>query len=410
VIARTAQGLVAEALSDTPVVLIHGPRQSGKSTLARTVGDAGSFRHFNLDDAIPRNLATTDPEAFVASLHGPVIIDEVQRAPQLFLAMKSSVDRQRTPGRFLLTGSSNVLALPKLADSLAGRMAIVDLLPFSQSEIEGRDSGFIDAVFGEGPLPWDLPSIGTQPLIERLVRGGFPEASMRASAARRDGWFADYVRTLLERDVRDLANIEGLTQMPRVLSLIAARAGSTLNVVSLARDTGIPNTSLHRYLDLLKAVFLVHHIPAWSNDLGTRLTKSPKAYLVDTGLLCYLENVTANTLKNDPTRLALVLGNFVAMELKKLALASDLRPVLHHLRSVRQLEVDFVLEARGGGIVGIEVKAAPTVRPEDAEGLQFLKELAGDRFRRGIILYTGTEVQPLAHDITALPVDALWSL
>lgn len=408
-IRRAAERLVKEALADTPVVLIHGPRQSGKSTLAQAVVESiGGFKRLNLDDALPRSRALQDPTDFVESLTGPTLIDEVQRAPEIFLPIKSRVDRDRAPGRFLLTGSSNILALPKLADSLAGRIAIVDLMPLAQAEIEGVESTFLDRVFD--PAPLEFEGDGVPDLAERIVRGGFPEARERASAARRDAWFADYVRTLIERDVRDLANIEALAQMPRVLSLIAGRSGEAFNVVGLSRATGIPNTSLHRYLDLLKAVYLLQQTPAWSNDLGARLTKTPKAYLVDSGLLAYLTNVSSARLKEDRDRLQPLLENFVAMELRRLASFCDSRPTLYHLRTVKHLEVDFVLEGRGGDVVGIDLKASPSVQPEDAERLQFLKELAGDRFRRGVVLYLGREVQPIARDIVAVPLDALWRL
>lgn len=406
-IERAAAREVAEALADTPVVLVHGPRQAGKSTLAQVVAERlGGFRHVNLDDPTPRALALQDPAYFVDSFPGPALIDEVQRAPEIFLALKSNVDRDRRPGRFLLTGSSNILALPKLADSLAGRMAIVDLLPLSQSEVEGTEGSFVDRLFDDPPL--QVVGDGSADLTDRILKGGFPEPRGRASASRRDAWFADYVRTLLERDVRDLANIEGLAQMPRVLKLLAARTGTALNVVGLARDTGIPNTSLHRYLDLLQAIFLVQLVPAWSNDLGTRLTKTPKAYLVDTGLLAYLGNVTDRAVRADPDHLLPLLQNFVALELKKLSAASALRPSLFHLRTVKQLEVDFVLEARGGDVVGLDVKASPSVTPHDAEGLRYLQALAPDRFRRGIVLYLGRETVPLARGIDAVPLDALW--
>ena len=210
--------------------------------------------------------------------------------------------------------------------------------------------------------------------------------------------------------MRDLANIEALAQLPRVLRLLASRTGQTLNVVSLSRDTGIPNTSLHRYLDLLKAVFLLHHVPAWSSSLETRLTKTLKSYLVDTGLLCYLDNLSPASIKEDPFKLKPLLENFVAMELRKMSLASDLRPDLYHLRTVRQLEVDFVFEGRGGSIVGIDLKASATLHPNDVEGLRFLKELAGTNFKCGIVLYLGEDIEPLDPNVVAMPVSALWNL
>jgi uncharacterized protein len=405
---RFAESEVIAALADTPVVLIHGPRQAGKSTLAQVVGKLTGARYVTLDDPIPRSLAVDDPHAFVHAYPGPVIIDEVQRAPGLFLAIKSAVDRDRAPGRFLLTGSANVLALPKIADSLAGRIAIVDLLPLCQAEIEGAPSGLLEFLFEAKPPVLGSAEVNLDDLLSRISRGGFPEPVGRNSASRREAWFNDYVRTLLERDVRDLANIEGLSQMPRVLRLIAARVGAAVNVVDLSRETQIPNTSLHRYLDLLQAVFLTQPVAAWSTDGATRLTKSSKNYLVDTGLLCHLLSLTPSGLKGSPDRLRPVLENFVAIELRKLSLYSGMRPDLYHLRTVRRLEVDLVLEARGGEVVGVQVRAGATVRVQDAEGLQLLKELAGDNFRAGVVFYTGDEIVPLGRDIYAIPFQSLW--
>ena len=404
-VSRAAAKEVEEALTDTPVVLIHGPRQSGKSTLSQAFTDR---RYITLDDPIPLERAKSDPKAFLETYRWPLTIDEIQRAPELFLPIKAAVDREREPGKYLLTGSANVLTLPKVADSLAGRMAIVDLLPFSQQEIEGKPSSFIEKAFaGELPKSAEFPTDG---LLERVEKGGFPEPSLRSSAARRDAWFASYVRSLLERDVRDLANIDALAQLPRVLRLLASRTGQTTNVVSLSRDTGIPNTSLHRYLDLLQAVFLLHNVPAWSSSRETRLTKTPKTYLVDTGLLCYFDNLSPSSIKGDPFRLGPLLENFVALELKKLALVSEQKPDIFHLRTVRQLEVDFVLEGRGGAVVGIDLKPSVTLHPDDVQGLRFLKELAGQDFRGGVVLYLGTQAEPLDPDIVALPVSALWTI
>ena len=404
---RAAEAEVLAALEDTPVVLIHGPRQCGKSTLAQTVGKQIGASYVTLDDPTPRSLASTEPESLLQGYPGPLIIDEVQRAPELFLALKASVDRNRTPGRFLLTGSANVLALPKIADSLAGRLAIIDLLPFSQAEAEGSGGRFIDSLFDGAHLTG--PAVAPDELAERLVKGGFPEPSRRPTQSRRDAWFADYVRTLLERDVRDLSNIEGLAQMPRLLRLLAARSGEALNVIDLAGETRIPNTSLHRYLDLLKALFLIHQVPAWSIDAPVRLTKTPKSLLVDSGLLCHLREVSAPKIAQDQDLRGNLLKSFVALELRKLSSFSDARPVLHHLRTVKRLEVDFVLERRGGEVVGVQVKAGSTVSPHDADGLEYLRELAGHRFVRGVVLYEGGETQPLGRSLAAVPIAALWA-
>ncbi|MGV3614908.1 MAG: ATP-binding protein [Fimbriimonas sp.] len=400
---------VDDALTDTPVILIHGPRQAGKSTLAEQVAkDRFAGRRVTLDDPIAAELARTDPMAFLNAHPAPVMIDEVQRAPQLFLPIKLLVDRDRAPGKFLLTGSANVLNLPKMADSLAGRMEVIDLLPFSQGELNGGEDGLVDALFEEAFEPGHEP-LSEEELVERVVRGGFPEAALRASAARRTPWYENYVRTLLERDVKDIADIEGLAQMPLLFSLLATRTGSVLNVSSLATEVGIPYTSLKRYLSLLQTIFLLRLVPAWSANKEKTFTKTPKAYLVDTGLLCHLANHDLRALKGDRLRFGPILENFVAMELAKQCSFGTVRPWLLHLRTVRHLEVDFVLEARGGGIVGVQVKNAPTLRFEDANGLRYLREVVGDRFRRGVVLYTGNEVVPLDKDIVGLPMSALWA-
>ena len=403
---RFARQPLSEALSDTPVVLIHGPRQSGKSTLGQALETNRTY--VTLDDPIALSLARRDPKAFLETYPSPVMIDEVQRAPELFLAIKLNVDRDRRPGKFLLTGSANVLNLPKLADSLAGRMEIIDLLPFSQSELEDRPSNFVDSVFEESFVPrFDKEDI--KGLIDRMLRGGFPEPSLRSSQSRRDAWFTNYVRTLLERDVKDVANIDGLAQMPLLLRLLAARAGQTLNAAGLATETGIPYTSLKRYLSLLETIFLLRLVNTWSTDRSRILTKAPKAYLVDTGLLCYLGNLSAKALLDDPLRLKPVLENFVALELQKQCSFGESKPWVLHLRTIRHLGVDFVLESRQGEVVGIQVKSGTTLHEDDADGLRFLRDLAGDKFVRGVVLYCGSEIQPLDAKITGIPIGALWA-
>ncbi len=405
-IERLARQPLLDALSDTPVVLIHGPRQSGKSTLGQFLEP--NRRYVTLDDPIALALARRDPKAFLEAYPGPVMIDEVQRAPELFLAIKLNVDRDRSPGKFLLTGSANVMNLPKLADSLAGRMEIVDLLPFSQTELEARTSNFVDASFEEQFNP-AFENEDLKDLVDRIVRGGFPEPSLRSSQARRDAWFANYVRTLLERDVKDVANIDGLSQMPLLLRLLASRAGSTLNAAGLATETGIPYTSLKRYLSLLETIFLLQLVNTWSHDRSRILTKAPKAYIVDSGLLCYLANLSAKSLSEDPLRLKPLLENFVALELQKQCRLGDVRPWLLHLRTIRHLSVDFVLESRRGEVVGIQVKSGTSLHEDDAEGLRFLRDLAAEKFVRGIVLYNGTTIQPLDAKIVGVPISALWA-
>jgi hypothetical protein len=400
------------ALSDTPAVLVNGARQTGKTTLVREIarGRPGT-RYVTLDDAATLAAAVNDPAALLAGSGDLLVIDEVQKAPGLFPAMKIQIDRDRRPGRFLLTGSANVLMLPQVSESLAGRLEILTLWPFSQGEIEGRREGLLDALFAEA-LP-GLPAEPEQPitpLAQRLLRGGFPEALGRRDPRRRDAWFAAYVTTILQRDIRDLTQIEGLTDMPLLLQLLAARAGTLLNKAELARGTRIPYTTLDRYLALLHATFLFQPLPAWSGNLGKRLTRSPKCHLCDSGLTAHLTGLTAERLDRDGTLIGPLLESFVVGELRKQASWAETPVTLYHFRTPSQRETDLVLEDRGGRVVGIEVKASSRLRERDFNGLRSLAREAGERFLRGVLLYTGEEMLPFGPRLHAVPVRALWQM
>lgn len=398
-----------ESLGDTPVVLLNGSRQTGKSTLVQSgmIEDRGA-RYLTLDDAGVLAAAETDPAGFLSGFEGPIILDEIQRSPGLFPAIKAEVDRERRPGRYLLTGSANVLLLPKLSESLAGRMEILTLWPLSQGEIEGAEESFIDAAFSEGSVSLRDEARGTSELIERLLRGGYPEALGRRSEVRRQAWFGSYVTTILQRDVRDLSNIEGLTELPRLLSLLAARVASLVNYAELSRSASMPQSTLKRYISLLQATFLVHTLPAWSGNLGKRLVRSPKLLLCDTGLISGLQGLNAGRLASEPNLVGPLLENFVAMELMKQSAWSRTKPRLFHFRTQTGQEVDVVLEDAAGRVVGIEVKASATVGARDFNGLRALAEASGEQFRRGIVLYTGRSSIPFSKNLYALPVSSLW--
>ncbi len=401
------------ALADTPVVLLHGARQTGKTTLVRALAERDHrARYLTFDDPAVLAAAQADPHGFIDSLDGPVVLDEVQRVGQLALAIKASVDRDRRPGRFLLTGSANVLQIPKLSDSLAGRMEIQTLWPFSQGEIHGVREGFIDGLFSaEMPkLRIVRPGDESPPLLERLCTGGYPEVQTRKSVDRRRAWFTSYMDTILQRDIRDLSNIEGLTALPHLLRLLATRAGALLNHADIARSLRMPQTTLKRYLALLETTFLIQLLPPWSSNLGLRLVKSPKLYLSDTGLLTHLLGFDRTRLGRDPVQLGHVLENFVVTELRKQASWSTVRTRLHHFRTRTGREVDIVLEAAGGQIAGVEVKAGATIGSDDFRGLRQLADTAGDRFLRGVLLYTGSEVLPFGPGLHALPIRALWDM
>jgi len=398
------------ALSDSPVVLLNGARQTGKTTLVRWLSERGRrARYLTLDDAATLAAAHVDPTGFIAGLDGPVVLDEVQKAPELFPAIKVAVDRKRSPGRFLLTGSANVLSLPRLSESLAGRMEILTLWPLSQGEIEGARESFLDAVFAKTMPSIHMKATERADLLKRVTRGGYPEIQGRAEN-RRDAWFASYVTTILQRDVRDLAQIEGLTAMPRLLALLAARTTSLLNFAELSRSMAIPQTTLKRYVALLEMTFLVHLIPAWSSNLSKRLVKTPRMVLGDTGLAAHLTGLREKRFREEPGRAGPLLENFVAMELRKQSAWSRARVGLHHFRTVAGQVVDFVLEHEDGRLVGIEVKASSTVTGADFRGLKALREATSARFHRGVLLYTGSEALPFGSGMYALPVGALWRL
>lgn len=404
--------LLIEALSDTPVVLVNGARQSGKSTLVQGhLPLSGALRQYlTLDDAVVLNAARSDPAGFINGLQGTVTLDEVQRAPELFLAIKAAVDRQRQPGRFLLTGSANVLLLPGIADSLAGRMEVLSLWPLSGAEL--ADSASInraDALFQGDWSALQVPPCTQDALATRLLAGGFPDAVGRSSARRRDAWFDAYVQAVLQRDVRELANIEQLTEIPNLLALLATRSATLLNFAELSRTAGIAQSTLKRYFALLEMLFLVVRVPSWERNAGKRLVKAPKVFLPDSGLLSYLMGTTAESLAAKPGLPGGLVETFVLGELLKHLAFSEARLTLWHYRTQSDIEVDFVLENRLGQITGIEVKASATVDGKDFKGLRHLQETEGAIFQRGIVLYGGREVVPFGENLWAVPLSVWWA-
>ncbi len=402
---------VLTTLKDTPVVYIQGARQTGKSTLVQSIAQGPHpAPYYSLDSAAVLAAAQSDPEGFVAGLEGPAVIDEVQRVPELALAIKSAVDKNRTPGRFLLTGSSNVMALPRVTDSLAGRVELYTLWPFSQGELDGTRLSFVERAFtGSVIEPHKREGMTEDGLIERVLIGGYPEARSREKADRRGAWFESYIMTILQRDIRDISNIENLAEIPRLLALLASRTCSLVNYSDIAQSLSRPQTTLKRYMALLQATFLTRLLPAWSSNLGKRLVKSPKIVLADTGLLAHMLGLDMARVKKDRTLWGHVLENFVVMELVKQLTWSKHGFQLFHFRTTAGKEVDLVIEDRAGNIVGIEVKAGAKVEGKDFSGLRLLGELAGERFRHGFVLHTGDSLVPFGKSLHALPMEYLWS-
>jgi len=381
---------VQAALADTPVVAIHGPRQCGKTTLAREL--APDFPYVTLDDPLSLESAIRTPASFLAAHPDHVVIDEIQRAPNLFRAIKAEVDRDRRPGRFLLTGSANVMLLPKMSDSLAGRMEAVPLYPLAQAEIVATGSNFVDRIFAERFRPGECEPADWDGLARR---GGFPEPVGRATSARREAWFSAYVKALIERDIRDLADIDGLRALPSLLRALARQTGDALNVTALARETGIPATSVQRYISLLEAVYLVRLIPAWTLVKTGKVAKTAKVAFLDSGLHSHLSG-TPN------------LANFVSTELIKQASWAETPVEVRHFRSLTALSVPIVLQSGDGRLVGIVVIDRERAESGDQKALAFLKEVAGPAFLRGIVITTGNRAVSYTDQLSEIGLAGLW--
>ncbi|MDR1163029.1 MAG: ATP-binding protein [Candidatus Accumulibacter sp.] len=412
---RTIVIRLLEALSDTPVVFLRGARQTGKTTLVRQLledpsGVENSRRYISLDSATALAGALEDPTGFLRGLKKPVIIDEAQRASVLMLAIKEDVDRERRAGRYLLTGSANMLALPGIADSLAGRMEVLTLTPLSQGEIAGVREDFIATLFQK-----DFPSKDTGAaaskkgaILKAVTLGGYPEALSRSDPNRRAAWFDSYITTLVERDIRDIAHIQDVSGLIRLLRLLGARSGSLYNQAELSRSLGMPASTLGRYIPLLEVLFLIHFLPAWSSNLGKRLVKSPKIHVCDSGLACHLCGAGVERLTDDPVLAGRLLESFVAGELLKQSTWTEHPVTLYHYRSQSGEEVDVLLEDRAGRVAAVEVKLAAGVAWRDVKGLTSLRDALGDRFIRGVVVYTGEEVVPMGDRIYALPVGMMF--
>ncbi len=396
-----------EALGDTPAVLIHGPRQSGKTTLARAVGESRGYRYVSFDEEAVLAAARSDPVGFVSSLSGRTILDEVQRAPEIFPSLKAAIDRRRTAGRFILTGSANVLLVPRLAESLAGRMGLLRLHPLAQCEIENRRPRFIDALLA-GRFRTGLSERLGSDLAERIVAGGYPAALARRSAARRGAWYRDYVETQIQRDVRDLARIHSLDTLPKLLALAAGQTASLINVADLSAPFELTRQTIHDYVTLLERVFLLERLPAWHTNRLSRMVKRPKLHMGDTGVACALLGIGAAVLDKERAMLGPMLETFVLQELRRQASWRPTPIGFFHFRDRDDFEVDIVLEQGQSAVAGIEVKAAATVTEGDLRGLKKLRDAAGRRFAAGIVLYDGSATIPFGDGLYAVPLRALW--
>jgi predicted AAA+ superfamily ATPase len=403
---RFVERRAEEALSDTPVVLIVGPRRAGKTTLVRKMGET-SRTYITLDDQTVLEAAQSDPTGFIRSLDR-AIIDEIQRAPDLLLAIKKSVDEDYRPGRFLLTGSANVLTLPRVADSLAGRMETIQLLPLARAEVEGRTPTFLERIF-DGKLQSRQDAIVGDDLTQFVLLGGFPEAISRESERRRQDWLRSYLTSILTRDLRDIAEVEKLTELPKFVRLLAEHSGQLVNYSQFGASINVSHKTGQRYVALLEQVFLIATLQPWFTNALKRIVKTPKLHFLDSGLLAAVRGLTFERVKADRGTLGAILESFVFSEVLKLMTASDLRLTPHHFRDRDMREVDIVMERDDGMIVGIEVKASATVKVSDFSGLRALAEACGERFSFGVVLYDSAEVVPFGDRLAAAPLSCLWA-
>lgn len=406
---RRAAPAITDALADTRVVLVNGARQAGKSTLVRAVAGQRAAEWRDLDLPQDRQSAHQDPIGFVA-FPGLMVIDEIQRAPELLLAIKAKVDADPSPGQFLLTGSSRLLGLRELPDTLPGRMETIELWPFSQGEIDGAPDSFIDAAFRLGPEIRHESTITRTDYADRLVRGGLPEAVARTDPRRRGRFLDAYVQNLIDRDVRQLVEIERAPQLATLIRLLAARAGQLVAPGSLESDLRISRPTVARYMRLLEEVFLIKRLPGWSRNLGTRATAAPKLIFADSAIAARLLGLESHALRRPGAPFGPLLESFVLSEFARQLTWSHHLADLYHYRDHNKVEVDGILEDRHGQVVGIEVKAASTVRTEDFNGLRQLSAKVGDDFVLGMVLYTGTATLPFGPKLRAVPVSALWQL
>jgi predicted AAA+ superfamily ATPase len=406
-IPRRLADTVVEAMQDARVVALLGPRQAGKSTLAQMLAAARlPSAYLTLDDEPTRSLAAGDPRGFVAGLGRRTVIDEIQRAPELLLAIKARVDRDRTPGQFLLTGSANLRRIPTVADALPGRVDYLMLWPLAQSEIERNGGELVTRLFAADVPQIEHAPVGRDAYAARLLAGGLPEARTRSGASRAR-FFESYATSLLEREVADTSRVHDPAAVGTLLRLLAARSASLARYDALARDIDVSGKTVKAHLEVLERLFLIRVRRPWHVNLGQRQVKAPKLYLSDPGLMAALLGADARRVRTDDGFAGALFETFVATELERLASWSEQALNFWHYREGAR-EVDTIIEQPSGEIVAVEVKAGATVRASDFRGLVHLRECVGRRLRAGVVLYAGERTLPFGKDLWAVPLTALW--
>lgn len=411
-IPRGVEPLMRELAGALRIVIVNGPRQSGKTTLLRQAQSAGGGEYVSLDDAEVLRAARADPLGFVQGLGRPSYVDEVQRGgDDLVRSIKIAVDASRDKGQFILSGSSRFLTIPHLSESLAGRAGFVDLWTISVAERTGGPGAFLEVV-AEAPetfagclSPWRRDDYW-----ESIVRGGYPEVLGMSSSLGRWGWFDGYLSTVILRDISDFAQIHQADSLIRLLKLVAARSGSTAVLADLARDAELSRDTVRNYLSYLNMVFLTVDLPVWAANLTTRAAKAPRAFLSDSGLAAYLLGIDSARLRTPTGGQAAgsLLETFVLGELMKLKAMTLSRVSIMHYRDNNGREVDFILEFPAGDIVAMEVKASASPGASAAKHLIWLRDKLGERFKAGIVLHLGERGLSMGDRIYSLPLSVLW--
>lgn len=414
VVTRRLEEVVLDLMRTEPVLILHGPRAVGKSTLLSRVAGRCGRRVVDLDDLETRALVAGGPSFAVAGT-GPVLIDEYQHVPELLDAIKAELNRDSRPGRFVLTGSTSYTTIPRAAQALTGRAHVMTVWPLSQGEIDGRRESFVEKVRVDPACVVDGVATSTDRLgyAERVLSGGFPIPLRRHGRRSRDGWFADYLDLVIQRDVLDIRRIRQRDVLPRLFQRLAAQTGQIVNVARSARAEQLQLSAANDYAHLLEAVFLLHRLPAWGTTLGARVNTMPKIHLMDTGVGGWVLDVTPENLdRHDPsalTEFGHLLETFAVNEILKQVGWLDETVRVGHYRTHDGDEVDIVLQSPGGDVVAVEIKSGELVRPADARPLGRLRDKLGDRFRGGVLLHTGRFARPLGDRLYAAPLECLWT-
>lgn len=404
---RHAEERIRLALSDTRVVAVVGPRQAGKTTLVKKIASEDRRQYLNLDDSQTRQFARYDPDGFLRDRNA-VVIDEIQRVPELILTIKTLVDESQIPGQFLITGSVRLFESLISPDSLAGRVEKIELQPLSQAEITRSNiPRQLDRLFGADFQNFDEVD-RTDRLVERVCLGGYPEALSRHATSREGSWLRSYVEMLTYRDLPEIARINKVDELSRLIGLLAASSSQPINYSSFGSQLRIDSKTVERWFTQLEHLFLINRIPAWHSSEVKRLVRSPKVHFADSGLLSALRKINAQSLSSDRQRLGALLECFVFSEINKAAKLQDDTIRISHYRERDQFEVDFVIERYPDEVVGIEVKARTTVRPQDFVGLKRLRDLCGDRFKCGVVLHDGNQVLQTSPQMFSMPIKMLW--